>query len=434
MAAYTNFIAAIDLGTSHIIGMVGEKSPSGILSIVAEEKEISEGCIKRGYIYNVEETAMRVKRLIRKLETKLQGTKIEQVYVGIGGQSLHTIDYTVSKILGGKGTVSEEVLSELEQDAHEYRPDTLDVLSVVSPTYMLDGNIEFDPLGHTCNRLEAIYKLVVGRPSLRLNLMKAIEEKCKIKIAGMFISPLVQADVLLSGEDKKLGCALVCFGAGVTSLAVYKNGKLINLIVIPLGCNLITRDIMSLELNDSEAERIKRNCASARADKKNKTSIQVNFLNGEGKLSLSKLDIVVEARMKEILENVYARLKDVAVADSLEAGIIICGGGAYLKYLPEVMQNRFGMNVRYAEICNGIVEEESLSFVRNPENTVVIGLLNSGTENCAFEEKEPEEEKKEPVKVVNTPVNENPQITKDKKKGIIRRGFDSIMNNIFEDE
>ena len=194
MAAYTNFIAAIDLGTSHIIGMVGEKSPSGILSIVAEEKEISEGCIKRGYIYNVEETAMRVKRLIRKLETKLQGTKIEQVYVGIGGQSLHTIDYTVSKILGGKGTVSEEVLSELEQDAHEYRPDTLDVLSVVSPTYMLDGNIEFDPLGHTCNRLEAIYKLVVGRPSLRLNLMKAIEEKCKIKIAGMFM-PLGQTSI-----------------------------------------------------------------------------------------------------------------------------------------------------------------------------------------------------------------------------------------------
>ena len=62
MAAYTNFIAAIDLGTSHIIGMVGEKSPSGILSIVAEEKEISEGCIKRGYIYNVEEQLAELRR------------------------------------------------------------------------------------------------------------------------------------------------------------------------------------------------------------------------------------------------------------------------------------------------------------------------------------------------------------------------------------
>ena len=54
--------------------------------------------------------------------------------------------------------------------------------------------------------------------------------------------------------------------------------------------------------------------------------------------------------------------------------------------------------------------------------------------NQILHTEEPEEEKKEPVKVVNTPVNENPQITKDKKKGIIRRGFDSIMNNIFEDE
>ena len=33
--AYTDFIAAIDLGSSHMVGMVGTKSPTGALSIIA---------------------------------------------------------------------------------------------------------------------------------------------------------------------------------------------------------------------------------------------------------------------------------------------------------------------------------------------------------------------------------------------------------------
>ena len=35
--AYTDFIAAIDLGTSHMVGMVGTKNATGALSIIAYE-------------------------------------------------------------------------------------------------------------------------------------------------------------------------------------------------------------------------------------------------------------------------------------------------------------------------------------------------------------------------------------------------------------
>ena len=45
---YTDFIAAIDLGTSQIVGMVGTKNAGGVLSIIAYEKENSTNCIRRG--------------------------------------------------------------------------------------------------------------------------------------------------------------------------------------------------------------------------------------------------------------------------------------------------------------------------------------------------------------------------------------------------
>ena len=46
--AYTDFIAAIDLGSSHMVGMVGAKGPAGTLSIIAYEVENSDTCIRRG--------------------------------------------------------------------------------------------------------------------------------------------------------------------------------------------------------------------------------------------------------------------------------------------------------------------------------------------------------------------------------------------------
>ena len=74
--AYTDFIAAIDLGTSHMVGMVGTKNQAGVISIIACEVENSGTCVRRGCVYNIDETAMKLRRLVNKLENKLEGTKI----------------------------------------------------------------------------------------------------------------------------------------------------------------------------------------------------------------------------------------------------------------------------------------------------------------------------------------------------------------------
>ena len=130
--AYTDFIAAIDLGSSHMVGMVGAKGPAGTLSIIAYEVENSDTCIRRGCVYNIKDAAGKIVRLIRKLENKLGGSRIGKIYVGVGGQSLRSINHAVSKVLGS-GTVTEEVLKELDQECRQYRPDMLDVLDIAAP-------------------------------------------------------------------------------------------------------------------------------------------------------------------------------------------------------------------------------------------------------------------------------------------------------------
>ena len=136
---YTDFIAVIDLGTSHMVGMVGTKNENGVLSIIAYDVEKSESCIRRGCVYNVEETANKIKRLILKLENKLSGSKIGKIYIGVGSKSIRTIDHTVSKVLGAEGEVTSAVLKQLEDECRAYQPSMLDVLEVTSPVYLLDG-------------------------------------------------------------------------------------------------------------------------------------------------------------------------------------------------------------------------------------------------------------------------------------------------------
>lgn len=382
--AYTDFIAVIDLGTSCMKGMVGVKNPSSdTLTVIAHGTEESGTAIRRGTVFNVDETAAKIKKLVRKLESKLNGTRISTVYVGVGGQSLHSIDHSVVKELPEDGVVTDEIIDILFEECRAYRPELLDVLHVVSPSYYVDGVLEPNPVGVPCKKIEARFKLIVGRPSLKRHIEISVVDKAQFKLAGIIISPLALAESVLTENEKELGCALVDFGAGVTSLSVYKNGKLQSLCVIPLGGQLITRDLTSLHLVEAEAEKIKINYGGAVADKDNEETIQVNATDGIGirEVRLAEVDYIIESRVKEILENVYAQLEISEPSKTLGGGVIITGGTARLRNLTEVMKRKLRVDVRYAMIRKGIVENQNLL---NAEDAVVVGLLMQGTENCAL--------------------------------------------------
>lgn len=413
--AYTDFIAAIDLGSSHMVGMVGTKDTSGALSIVAYEVEKSDTCIRRGCVYNIKDTAYKIVGLIRKLENKLGGARIGKVYIGVGGQSLRTINHTVSKILG-TGVVTEETLQEMDRECSEYRPEMLDVLDIASPLYSLDNHSESQPVGMSCSRIEAHYKLIVGRPSLRHAVTTNMVEHIKVDVAGVIVAPLALADLILTDQAKENGCALIDFGAGVTSVTLYKSGKLAGLYVIPLGSHLITRDLMSLDnLPEKEAERIKRTNGNAIWEKeKDPQMIPVDLADGRhGSVKSTDVNHVVEARIREIIENIYARFEDAGVTNEPGYKIVIAGNGSVLKNLREALSNRFNMEVSYAAVRKDLIVEGEM-IANNLEYTTAAALLLKGTENCAlYVVPEPEVKKPEPAPEPKIVAPEPKEITPD---------------------
>ena len=375
----TEKIVAIDLGTSHLTGIVGEKQLDGKFSILAYDTEDSTSSIRRGNVYNREYMTSHIKSLISKLESRLNGAWIEKVYVGVGGQSLRTIEHNESKEIDE--VVTPDDVKELQRRCEMYIPGLLDVLDVVPPIFYLDGRRELKPESVACNHLEARYKLVVGRPSIRRDLLISIQGTPK-EVAGIIVSPLSLADAMLSREEKELGCALVDFGAGVTTITIYKNGELLNLSVLPVGGNLITRDITTLQITEAEAETLKKKHGSAIIRKEEdgeKVPIERENLTKE--IELNDLNAIVEARITEIVENVAVRIKEVIEPKSLGNGIVLAGCAANLKNLPELLKDKCKINVRFSAIRSGLVRGND-DIIGNPLYMTAVSIMLKGTEQC----------------------------------------------------
>ncbi|KAB5356358.1 cell division protein FtsA, partial [Bacteroides salyersiae] len=253
--ATTEFIAAIELGSSKVTGIAGRKNSDGSMQVLAYAKEDSSSFIRKGVIYNLNKTAQSLTSIINRLEGDLKES-IAKVYVGISGQSLRTVRNVVSRDLKEETLISQELVDAICDENLEIPLIDMDILDVAPQEFKIDNFLPDTPVGVLGNHIEGRFLNIVARASIKNNLERCFEQ-AKIKIADLLIAPLVTANAVLSESERRSGCALVDFGADTTTISVYKGNILRFMTVLPLGGNCITRDITSLRIEEEEAESLK---------------------------------------------------------------------------------------------------------------------------------------------------------------------------------
>lgn len=371
----SGFIVGIDLGTSKIVGLLGRKNEQGVISILASESISSESCVKHGVVYNIDEAAGKIKKIVNLLENK-SGRKIGKIYVSVAGKSLRAIEYSLTKDLITESEVSFAVVDQMEQQARQNKPDFLTNYSVVAPELFLDGNKEEDPIGKTATLVEGRYRLIVGRPNIKTNLIKCITEKNQLDIAGYIVGPVAAGAIVLDEVEKQAGCALIDFGAGTTTLSIYKEGMLRYMAVIPFGGRTITKDIKELGFIESAAEAYKIRYGRVGKDK-NKQATH----SGTSEVDVKELNKVIQLREEEIVLNVLHQIKESGYAGSLEAGIIIIGGASQLLGLPELLEEKTQMPVKKG-VAKRLYINNAADLLQNPGYAQCLGLLLFANENC----------------------------------------------------
>jgi len=262
-----------------------------------------------------------------------------------------------------------------------------------------------------------------------------------VEIVDGYVAPMVQAESVLTEDDRQQGCALVDYGADTTTVSVFKNGLLRYLRVIPLGSDLITRDLATLlKIETDQAEQLK--CTYGLCNMIGNQDSDETITINERKVSLKEIGDIIEARNEEIIRNVCAQIKASEYSEVLYAGIVLTGGGSQLRQLDQVfvklMPSMRKPRVVTEPAC-GVVWSEPNWKRGDGSQLALLSVMAKGDENCcelpkmdAIDNVAPEDQDKIVMQDLFTDSGESAQMERDRKEQEERK--QAISDAVKKDE
>ena len=346
----SEIVVGLDIGTTKIVCIVGRRNEYGKIEILGMGRSESVG-VTRGVVSNIEKTVQSIKTAVTEAENQ-SGVDIRTVNVGIAGQHIKSLQHRGIKM---RNSLEEEI-SQKDIDAlidDMYKLVMLpgeEIIHVLPQEYIVDSEVGIkDPIGMSGVRLEANFHIITGQVAAVKNIHKCIQ-KAGLEVVELILEPLASSEAVLNDEEKEAGVVLVDIGGGTTDIAIFQEGIIRHTAVIPFGGNVITEDIKEgCTMIKSEAELLKMKFGSALAsENKENEIVSIPGLRGREpkEISVKNLAHIIQARMEEIIENIYYEIKNSGYEKKLIAGIVVTGGGAQLKHIGQLVEYMTGMDTR----------------------------------------------------------------------------------------
>ena len=386
-----NFSVGLDIGTTKIVALVGKKNEFNKVEILGVGKSKSLG-VHRGVVNNITQTIQSIQQAVENANSN-STLNIKDVVVGIAGQHIRSIqhsDYITRE--NPESVIDEEDIQTLIQQVYKLvmLPGE-EIIHVLPQEYKVDGQSEIkEPIGMHGGRLEANFHVVVGQVTSIKNIGRCIKS-AGLVMAGITLEPLASSEAVLSFEEKEAGVALIDIGGGTTDLAIFKDGIIRHTAVIPYGGNVITEDIKEgCSIIEKQAELLKIKFGSAWPGENRDTEIvSIPGLQGRDpkEISLKTLSKIINARVVEIIEQVFLEIKNYGHTDQkkkLIAGIVLTGGGSQLKHLKQLVEYVTGMDTRVGYPSEHLAGN-TIDSVSSPLFATSVGLLMNALDEISPE-------------------------------------------------
>jgi len=379
-----NIVVGLDIGTTKIVCMVGRKNEFNKIEILGIGKSESLG-VTRGVVSNIEKTVSAIHEAVREAEDNA-GVNIRVVNVGIAGQHIKSLQHRgVHTRKSAADEISQLDIDALIEDMYKLvmQPGE-EIIHVLPQEYIVDNEQGIkEPIGMSGVRLEANFHIITGQISAAKNIHRCVT-KADLEVDDLILEPLASAEAVLSDEEKEAGVALVDIGGGTTDIAIFHEGIIRHTAVIPYGGNIITEDIKTgCTIMKKQAEQLKVKFGSALGSESQANEIVcIPGLRGRDpkEISVKNLAHIIQARMEEIIEQVFYEIKNSGFQKQLIGGIVLTGGGAMLKNISQLTEYLTGMDTRVGHPTEHIANSEG---VTNPIYATSVGLIIKGFEKLA---------------------------------------------------
>src|SRR5512138_3427705 len=381
MSKKEHYVAAIDIGTTKIVAIVGSKNENGKIEILGLSKALSRG-VKRGVVLNIEETVNAIETTVQDVQ-KRSGISFSEVFVGIAGQhikSMKSRGYIMRDAYDDE--IKKEDVFKLIEDMHKIHIEIgEEIIHVIPQNFIVDNETGVkSPIGMCGRRLEANFHIVIGQVAAAKNIEKCIR-KAGLTVKDMILEPLASSDAVLTEDEKEAGVVLVDIGGGTTDVAVYYDNIIRHTAVIPFGGNVVTKDIKEgCAILQRHAEQLKIQYGSALGDMAPEDKVvSIPGISGREpkEISFRSLAYIIQSRMEEIIDAVNFEIENSDCMDKLSAGIVLTGGGSLLKHLPQLVKFRSGMDVRIG-YPNERLSSDTNNEINQPMYATAIGLIMKG--------------------------------------------------------
>src|SRR3989338_8304482 len=218
MAKKGDVVVGLDIGTTKICAIVGEKTQTGI-DIVGIGSSHSTG-LKKGVVINIDSTVELIKKAVEEAEL-MAGTEISSVYCGISGGHIKGLNSHGIVAVKDKEVREMDVRRVLDAAKAIAIPLDREVIHIIPQEYVVDhqGGIK-DNLGMSGDRLDAIEHIVTGAFSSAQNIIKCAN-RTGLNVSDIVLQQIASSEAVLSPDEKELGVALVDIGGGTTDIAIF---------------------------------------------------------------------------------------------------------------------------------------------------------------------------------------------------------------------
>ena len=401
-------VAAIDIGTTKIVAIVGEKNKDNTLQILGMGKSKSLG-VKRGVVQNIEKTINSIETAIKLAENEA-GIEIDEVFIGIAGQHVRSMKnrgYIIRE--NDDNEISKEDINHLVSDMYKLPVNSgEEILHVLPQSYIVDDEFDVEPIGMHGRKLEGNFHIVIAQTTSAKNIKKCIN-KAGLQDKELILEPIASSDAVLTDDEKEVGVVMVDIGGGTSDMAIYYDKKIVHTAVIPFGGDVITKDIKKeLGIIEADAERLKINHGSALPEAINQNSfITIRGISNRPDKEISQRFVaeIINARMTEIIGAIEYQIESTGLSTKIGAGIVLTGGGALLNNLKQLMAFKTGMDIRIGTpntlLINNLNAELNKTMYATSIGLIIRGFnvldndvaINNIWNKSNFEAEEKEEEK-----------------------------------------
>ncbi|MBX7057934.1 MAG: cell division protein FtsA [Leptospirales bacterium] len=369
-------LCCIDIGSSLCHALIGRMQGEDAVEILGVGSTPSRG-VRAGAIVNIESAVQCIGEAVREAEL-MSGQVVEEAVINITGRHLRGENSRgVAAVAARDHVITEGDVFRVIEGAQQVRiPADQEIIHVLSRQFTVDYQDGVrDPVGMSGARLEADVHIVTASSSALANLQKAVHA-AGLECLAVVMNSLASAEATLSQEERDLGVAIVDLGGGTTDIVLYVDGGVCYSAVAPLGSLHVSQDLsIGLKLPLEAAELIKRTCGAALASIVDPTE-RIELPGASGRPARHALRqqaaMIIEPRMREILEMVGEELDRSGQRRALAGGVILTGGGSLLEGVEELAEDVLNLS------CSVRAPRNTLGFadrVASPEFSTAVGML-----------------------------------------------------------